>query len=242
MKPQPIGYQPVTNNLEKTSMFEFEITELYRRLSNVVKLGRVAAIDYSGAIPRVRVRIAPLTTAWLPLMSLRAGPDKSWWPVEIDEQVVVLSPTGELNQGVVLGAISQQQFPAAGDSINEHRMTYADGAVIEYDRASHHLSATLPSGATTTLISDGGVSIEGDVTITGNLTVSDNATVQGEATIASNATVGGVTTTAGLATAFISTTGVSARNTSAQSTLVIDDNVRVLGDLSVTGDIDENAP
>lgn len=153
-------------------MFEFEITELQRRLSNVIRLGRVVDIDYSGAIPKVRVRIDPLTTAWLPLMTLRAGPDRSWWPVEIDEQVVVLSPIGELNQGMVLGSICQQRFPAAGNRIDVHRTTYADGAVIEYDRTTHHLQAVLPAGATTTLISDGGVSIVGDVTVTGNINAS----------------------------------------------------------------------
>ena len=53
-------------------------------------------------------------------------------------------------------------------------MTYRDGAVIEYDREAHHLKAMLPSGATTALISDGGVSIKGDVTIMGNTTVQGN--------------------------------------------------------------------
>lgn len=157
-------------------MFEFEITELQRRLANLVRIGRIADIDYSGAIPRVRVRIDPLTTAWLPLISLRAGPDQSWWPVEINEQVIVLSPSGELNQGIVLGSICQQRFPADGDSIDVHRTTYADGAVIEYDRAAHHLHAALPAGATTALISDGGVSIVGDVTVTGNINASGDIT------------------------------------------------------------------
>jgi phage baseplate assembly protein V len=157
-------------------MFEFEITELNRRVANMVRLGRVAAIDYAGSIPKVRVRIEPLTTAWLPLLSLRAGSDKHWWPVEVNEQVLVLSPSGELNQGVVLGSLHQQNFAAPASTIDVHRVTYSDGAVIEYDRAAHHLSATLPSGATTTLISDGGVSIVGDVTVTGNIKASGDIT------------------------------------------------------------------
>ena len=44
-------------------MFEFEITELNRRVANMVRLGRVAAIDYAESVPKVRVRIEPLTTA-----------------------------------------------------------------------------------------------------------------------------------------------------------------------------------
>jgi len=157
-------------------MFEFEITELQRRVANAIRLARVVATDYQGAIPRVRVVIGPLTTAWLPLLTLRAGPDQAWWPVEVDEQVIVLSPNGELPQGIVLGALNQQRFPAVGQSVDVHRMTYADGAVIEYNRQTHHLQATLPSGATTTLISDGGVSIVGDVSVTGNITASGDIT------------------------------------------------------------------
>ncbi len=157
-------------------MFEFEITELNRRVANMVRLGRVAAIDYEGSIPRVRVRIEPLTTAWLPLLSLRAGGDKHWWPVELDEQVLVLSSSGELNQGVVLGSLHQQNFAAPANTTDVHRMTYSDGAVIEYDRVAHRLSAVLPAGATTRLISDGGVSIVGDVTVTGNITASEDIT------------------------------------------------------------------
>ena len=34
-------------------MFEFEITELQRRVANMVRLGRVAAVDYVGSIPKV---------------------------------------------------------------------------------------------------------------------------------------------------------------------------------------------
>ncbi len=157
-------------------MFEFEITELNRRVANMVRLGRVAAIDYAGSIPKVRVRIAPLTTAWLPLLSLRAGPDKQWWPVEVDEQVVVISPSGELNQGVVLGSIFQNRFPSNANDIDVHRTTYSDGAVIEYNKATHRLRASLPDGASTQLISTGGVSIVGDVTVEGNITASEEIT------------------------------------------------------------------
>lgn len=228
-------------------MFEFEITELQRRLANIVRIGRVAETDYSGIIPKVRVHIDPLTTAWLPLITLRAGPDKSWWPVDVNEQVIVLSPSGELNQGIVLGSICQQRFPAAGNTSDVHRMTYADGAVIEYDRAAHALKAELPSGATTDIISDGGLSVVGDVTISGALTVSDNATIAGETTLKKNLNVSGLTKTAGLATGYITTTVSLSRtpaptpdNARGERELLIDDNVKIIGRLRVTGDVEPN--
>jgi phage baseplate assembly protein V len=147
----------------------FEITELHRRVGNLLKIGRIEEVNYAGVIPLCRVRIADLLTGWLPMLALRAGPDNCWWPLEINEQVMVLSPSGDPVQGVVLGAINQQQFAAQADRSDIHRVVYADGAVIEYDRTAHHLEATLPGGATTKLVSDGGVAIIGDVTVTGHI-------------------------------------------------------------------------
>jgi phage baseplate assembly protein V len=159
-------------------MFAFEITELHRRLANVVLLGKIVEADYSQTIPKLKIKIGNLQTAWLPMLTQRAGNDVSWWPLEVGEQVLVLSPSGELNQGVVLGAINQKAFAAPGNSADVHRQMYSDGAVIEYDRKTHHLSAVLPSGATTRLVSEGGISITGDVTVTGNIKASGDITDQ----------------------------------------------------------------
>ena len=157
-------------------MIEFEITELNRRLANLILLGKVVEADYTQIIPKLKIKIGECQTAWLPMLCQRAGPDVSWWPLEVGEQVVVLSPSGELTQGVVLGAINQMAFPSKGNHADSHKHVYADGAVIEYNRKTHHLSAVLPSGATTTLVSDGGVHITGDVVVTGNITASKNIT------------------------------------------------------------------
>lgn len=154
----------------------FEVTELHRRLANLIRLGRVIAADYAGDIPRLRIRIGELETAWLPVMTSRAGGDNCWWPVEIGEQVLVLSPSGDLAQGVVLGSLHQQAYPAPGHAVHVHRVVYGDGAVIEYDRKAHALKAVLPAGATTQLVSPGGVHIVGDVEVEGHIRASGDIT------------------------------------------------------------------
>lgn len=118
----------------------FEIAELNRRLGNLLKIGRIEETDYSGVIPLCRVRVGDLLTGWLPMLALRAGPDNCWWVLEVDEQVVVLSPSGDPAQGIVLGAINQQRFPAQGDHPDVHRVVYADGAVVEYNRRTHEMT------------------------------------------------------------------------------------------------------
>jgi len=87
----------------------------------------------------------------------------------VGEQVVVLSPSGDMAQGVVIGSIYQQQYPATPSDKNIHRTQYSDGAVIEYNRNNHALRLVLPAGATVSLVSEGGVTIKGDVLVDGNI-------------------------------------------------------------------------
>lgn len=154
------------------SKLEFEVTELHRRLANVIRLGRVMECNYQEVIPRVRVRIGEIETAWLPVLSARAGGDRSWWPLSVNEQVVVLSLSGDLAQGIVLGALSQRAFPAAGNEGHVHRVVYGDGAVIEYDKETHALKAQLPAGGTAELHADGGIKVVGDLNVSGNIVAS----------------------------------------------------------------------
>lgn len=176
---------------------EFEVTELHRRLANLVMLGKVIEADYSAAIPRLIIKIGELQTGWLPMLTQRAGHDVSWWPLEVGEQVVVLSPSGDPSQGVVLGATNQQSKPATASKASVHKTVYADGAVIEYDREVHHLKAVLPEGGTTELVSDGGVVIDGDVSVIGDISASGDVTdsirsMQADREIYNSHTHGGV--------------------------------------------------
>lgn len=169
-------------------MSDFETTELNRRTSNVVKFGAIEEVDYANA--KVKVRMGDLLTAWIPWTS-KSSNNASWLAPEIGEQVVVASPSGELNQGVVLGSIPQDLHPPAGNSVDKHTMVYGDGTVIEYDRAAHHLKAVLSGGGTVEIVASGGVLITADnvtivasggVAITGNVAVQGNITATGTIT------------------------------------------------------------
>jgi len=153
---------------------QFNITEGDRRTSNIIRFGKIEEVDYGKAL--LKVRIGDLLSAWLPWITERASNNITWNPLEIDEQVVILCPSGEINQGVILGALYQDAYPNPTEDNTEdhHRTTYEDGCIIEYDRKKHHLKAILPKGGTTELISNGGVKIVGDVHVTGKITASDD--------------------------------------------------------------------
>ena len=162
---------------------EFRLVELARRLANVVRPGVVAEADYGAA--RVRVKYAEekeAVTAWLPWLAGRAGGDIEWRAPEIGEQVLVLAPSGELTNGIVLAGLYSDARPAPAESSDRHLVRYLDGAEIEYDRETHRLKAVLPEGGTAEISAPDGVTISGDVTVTGDVTVDGGVDASGDIT------------------------------------------------------------
>lgn len=113
---------------------EFRMTELERRLENVVRIGTIVTPDYAGAT--ATVQIGGNVTAPRPWLTLRAGGDRSWWAPEAGEQVVLFSPSGDLAQAVILPAIYSTAAPAPASSADVSRQVFADGFIIEHDRAA----------------------------------------------------------------------------------------------------------
>lgn len=136
---------------------QYAIAEIDRRLANVVQLGTVCEADYKKA--RVKVKIGQVVTGWLPWVTGRASHDITWWSPEIGEQVVILSPSGEMNQGVIIAGIYQQSYPAPEQTPDIQKTVYKDGTVVEYNRESHCMTVNVNPGGVLKLVV-GGSSIE----------------------------------------------------------------------------------
>lgn len=162
---------------------ELALPDLERRQANAIRMGTVLAVDYAAA--RVRIKSGDIETAWLPWSTGRAsGAKRRWDPPEVDEQVVVLSPTGDMRQGVVLTGVFQDAAGAPSASGDKDTTVYGDGTVIEYDRASHTLLADLGAskftmtrdqivleiGGTKLTMTTAGSVFDGPVTVNGLLT------------------------------------------------------------------------
>jgi phage baseplate assembly protein V len=155
----------------------------------VVQLGVVASVDPAAAT--CTVRLGDLVTGELPWLAARAGALRTWSPPSVGEQVVVLAPEGDLDNGVVLpGLYSDANAAPAADPQIVH-LEFEDGAVIRYNQSSHALQVTLPAGATAAIEAPGGVTITGDVTITGQLSVFEDVAVAGTLTASSDVVGGG---------------------------------------------------
>ena len=154
-----------------------DLAALARLLENLIRFGVIAAVQMEP--PRVQVTTGKLTTAWLPWLALRAGADREWDPPTIGEQVMLVSPSGQLANGIAVTGVFSDHIPANGNRPGLHRRTYADGTVIEYDSVAHHLNATLADGGTTNLISTGGINLVGDITHQGDYIQTGNQIVTG---------------------------------------------------------------
>ncbi|OAM06094.1 MAG: baseplate assembly protein V [Wolbachia endosymbiont of Dactylopius coccus] len=115
----------------------FAISELSRELANIIRIGVVKEVDYEKA--KVRVKIGEFLTDYLPWITSKAGKDRDWSPLDIDEQVMVFSPLGELSLGVVLGGIYQEKYPARENKKEINSIKFQDGTKFTYDKGKHHL-------------------------------------------------------------------------------------------------------
>ncbi|MDD9334256.1 MAG: phage baseplate assembly protein V [Bartonella sp.] len=136
-----------------------EITDLKRRVANMVVVGKISHVDHKNA--RYRVKSGNLVSDWIPDTQARAGKTRSYEGRDIGEQVVVISSSGDLSQGVIVGSIHTDANQAA-DNGNIHRTIYPDGTSLEYDDEQNSYSIHIKSGGKFILTIADGVSLKGE--------------------------------------------------------------------------------
>jgi phage baseplate assembly protein V len=134
------------------------LNDIYRLLLNLLRKGTVLEVDHDAEL--CRVECGDLQTNWIRWMAFAAGETRDWNPPTPGEQVLVLSPGGDMADAVALRGITTDDIPAPSHSPTTHTRTYPDGARIEYDHDAHSLVATLPAGATVLLEAPGSVTVK----------------------------------------------------------------------------------
>lgn len=167
--------------------FASRIRKLEERVANLIRPGTITAVQLSPPRVTVDLHAGDIISPPLPWFTRRAGNDVDWWAPEVGEQVVVICPSGDINQGFVLPAVYQTAFPAPDTSADHHITKYKDGTAITYDRAAHAWTLdVVGSGAQVNVISAGKVMVTGssDIDVTSsegaiNLTASGKVTIAG---------------------------------------------------------------
>lgn len=117
-----------------------DLTELSRRLENLIRIGTIHSVDHAAV--RCRVQTGALITQWLPWLEQRAGETTTWNPPTIGEQCILFSPSGEPAGGIVLVGIDSAAIQPPSHSPEKHVIKFPDGATFSYDHATGHLSIT----------------------------------------------------------------------------------------------------
>ena len=121
------------------------ISELDRRLGNLVRMGTITELDVATA--RVKVDLGDLVTDWLPWHTARAGSTRTWSAPRPGEQVTIISPSGELDQGAVIPGLYQTAHPAPADNQDLETTVFPDGTKVEHDSASNTYTITVAGSA-----------------------------------------------------------------------------------------------
>jgi len=147
----------------------FTLNDLGRRLANVIRIGTIFEIDFQAA--KARVKIGELETDFLPWANANSGSNNSWNPPEIDEQVIILSPSGDLSQAVILPSLYKNN--ASDSDQNIKSITYQDGSKISFDIASGTLDLDLKGDVKIKVVGNAEieaakVTLKGDVDLGGS--------------------------------------------------------------------------
>lgn len=143
-----------------------DLNDPRRLIGNLMRLGTIESLDLAQATGRVRV--GELVTDDLPLVAPRAGAVRIWSPPSIGEQVLLLCPEGDIQAGVILGALFCDAHAAPADD-TRFVIDFDDGTRLTYDREAHRLTVLIGAGGTAEITAPGGLTLNADVTINGTL-------------------------------------------------------------------------
>lgn len=139
------------------------VSEIDRRLANLIRVGQVVEVDPARAVLRVALG-GEAVSDWLPWVTARAGATRSFAAPSVGEQVVVLSPSGNTGQGVVLPSLFGAGGTAPASEAGVERVEFSDGTVVELRGGVVRLSC-----ASVVEITAPTVRILGDVEVTGDV-------------------------------------------------------------------------
>lgn len=157
-----------------------------RQIGTLAMIGVIKELDETEAVARVEVD--GLLTDWLPWTVARSGAGlRTWAAPEVGEQVLIVCPYGDPAQGVIVGSLYQSAHAAPASAKETVRAEFADGTVVQYDRATGELLIDVGTGKVTincdTATVTAATSVKLDspkVECTGDVEVSGKVTAHGD--------------------------------------------------------------
>lgn len=134
-------------------------------IKNLIRVGRVSSVNPETATVRVVFEAQGVVSNDLPVIQYQTLKNKDYCLPDVGEHVVcIFLPTGNAD-GFVLGAIYSDEDEPPTASADKRMVSFDDGTVIEYDRASHTL--TIDAAGPVNIVAAGNVNVTGDVIANG---------------------------------------------------------------------------
>jgi phage baseplate assembly protein V len=105
----------------------FVLSEMNRRLLQLIRVGVIKEVDFENA--KAKVKIGKNVTGWRPWVAL----SKAWIPPVVGEQVVLLSPNGDFEQGIILPALYHTKSKAPSDNEHEMKIKLSENSYVCFD-------------------------------------------------------------------------------------------------------------
>lgn len=158
---------------------DFINSETNRKSYNMMRYGNIHSINSSNDKAKVSFDNGQIITDFLPWLAGASGDVRIYRVPTVGEQVLLISPAGEMNMGVILCGIFTDDYPAPVSDANVHKIQYVDGGYFEYNFQTGDMNVHATGNIN--IISAGSVSITApnDVNIQGNLHVSGDVTAGG---------------------------------------------------------------
>ncbi|HDY7949618.1 TPA: phage baseplate assembly protein V [Vibrio vulnificus] len=113
-------------------------SQLVRLLSEMIQFGTI--IEVQAKPLRYKVQFDELrVSGWIPMNVSHAAEVRSWKPLQVGEQVVVLKPFGAQG-GVIVASLNQTKFDQPKEQLNLYYHEFPDGTWLEYDMEEHKLT------------------------------------------------------------------------------------------------------
>ena len=109
----------------------------HRIIANLIKQGTIAETDPAHGL--VRVQHGELISEWLPYFVPFAGGVSIHRPPSIGENCIILSPSGETANGLVLCGLVSAQYPQPAQTSDVTVIKYPDGAQTAYNHTNGQL-------------------------------------------------------------------------------------------------------
>ena len=142
------------------------MTEFKRLIGNLIQIGTVTEVKSAEGLALARVNILGRVTDFLPVLMWANDFVKVWMPIRVGQQVIVLSPFGNANSGIILPSIYNKgcKEPNGADD-KKVVIDFANGVRIESDgeniTANAQLSINLIAGGGINILAGGVVNIKG---------------------------------------------------------------------------------